>query len=547
MVQLPAVTRDQPLATHDERRALADVIQSPLWKWVVHVYKTSGLSVDLLDEHFNLVATPGRDDSARLVAPTLKDAVSELAPALANGERKVASVAGQRFCGGPVAASGEVAGAVVVGGEAQTRESDLQSALSLLIRALEELLSEDDDRGSTAARLSALHDLMDDASATGSEQDVCRVFAEIVNVWDEVEVVGYRGDLAGRYVLAAALPGSDRENLPEAIDAESLPPDPVVSLTASMQQRLGFSDARYQLLVRLSAAGGPWLLAMSDRQSSQQFDDWFNFYIAALTASLNAALDAELARTTWTIMQHLVEHESPRDAIRHAILGVAETLGADVRLTMSERDGAVTLSIGEPLHASDSEGRRAADVLRARIDAPAGRHVLIEMRPTPGGRFTQRDVKVFEAAVWTLSPWFSTSAGSLAVTSDRAAAAQSFDEVVERCVRARDHSRTAALILIMPGHADAPHDLAYEWIRRLRSQLRPTDLAGRLTTGEVAVVAIETTPPGALVVARRIARLLNDPMDAVHKRVRVGLAAGDRASASADGLIAEARQHLVEA
>ena len=97
----------------------------------------------------------------------------------------------------------------------------------------------------------------------------------------------------------------------------------------------------------------------------------------------------------------------------------------------------------------------------------------------------------------------------------------------------------------MPGHAEASGDLAYEWIRRLRSQLRPTDLAGRLTTGEVAVVAIETSLPGALVVARRIAHVLNDSIDSVQKRVRVGLA-GVGAGTSAHGLIAEARQHLVE-
>jgi hypothetical protein len=168
------------------------------------------------------------------------------------------------------------------------------------------------------------------------------------------------------------------------------------------------------------------------------------------------------------------------------------------------------------------------------------------MRSAVGHQFTRRDVKVFEAAAWTLSRWFSTAAGQLAATPENVAAAQSFDEVVDRYLRARERSWPPALILIMPGSADVPTDLAYEWIRRLRSELRPTDLAGRLTTGEVAVVAVETTAPGALAVAQRIARVLNESTDPVQKRVRVGLAAGDRVSTSAHGLIAEARQHLVD-
>ena len=42
-----------------------------------------------------------------------------------------------------------------------------------------------------------------------------------------------------------------------------------------------------------------------------------------------------------------------------------------------------------------------------------------------------------------------------------------------------------------------------------RAVLGLTDLAGRLTTGEIAIVAAETSLTGAQVVARRVARVLN--------------------------------------
>jgi hypothetical protein len=534
------------LLTPDDRRALADVVQTTTWKWVVDVYKTRGFSVDVVDEHLSVLPLPSRAGGPVPVDPLVVEAVRHLAPALSGGHAETASIRGRRFCCMPFVASGAVMGAALVGGDGeQSRDDEVQRAASLLSRVIEDCLRPSDAQRPTSRRLTALHDLLDDARKA-SERHVFQVFAEIMNVWDDAELIGYRADLAGRYVLAAALPGSDRSRVPDVIAADTVAQEPVVNLTPAMQRQLGFADTRYPILVRVSTIGGPWLIATTHRPGSQQLPEWFDFYVAALAASLNASLENELSRVTGTIRQHLVDNDSARQALTHAVRGLAATLSADGSVTMWEGDGAIAFCIGEP-SLDASADQHDADVLRIRISAPAGRHARLEMRSIAPGQFTQRDAKLFEAAAWTLSRWFSTAADQLAAPREQLPAAQSFDEVVERCVRAQRRSGHAALILIMPGHADAPADLAYEWIRRLRSLLRPTDLAGRLTSGEVAVVAIETTPPGALVVARRIARVLNDPIDGVSKPVRVGLAGAVGAGMSAHGLIAEARQHVVEA
>jgi hypothetical protein len=292
--------------THDERRALADVAATPAWKWVTQVYKNSGLSVDLLDEQLSLLSVPVRGGSARPVDQQLADAVRALASSLAEGERKTAIIGGGRFYGVPIAPSGVFAGALLIGADHErARDVDVQSAVALLTRALDDFLSADDERRTTASRLNAIHDLLDEASSTASEQHVFRAFAEIVNVWDDVEVLGYRGDLTGRFVLTGVLPGSDRSSIPDAIATEALPTDTVITLPAAVQKQLGFAEARYPLLVRLSTAGGPWLIVLTQRQGNQQFAEWFDFYVAALTTSLNASLEVELARTTWAMMQHL--------------------------------------------------------------------------------------------------------------------------------------------------------------------------------------------------------------------------------------------------
>jgi len=445
----------------------------------------------------------------------------------------------------PFVASGTVAGAALVGGQReQGRDEELQRAAALLSRVLEDCLSPPDAQRPTSRRLAALHDLLNDARGKASESQMFQVFAEIMNVWDDAEVIAYRADLSGQYALAASLPGSDRSQVPDFIPADTLPPGHVVNLTASMQRQLGFAGGRYPILIRLSTNGGPWLLVATHRPGSQQLPEWFDFYFAALAESLNASLEHEVARVTSGIMQQLVEDDSPRQALSQAIRAIAETLSAAGSFTMWEADGTVVFSVGEQSPDASSDVR-GADVLRVRINGAAGRQARLEMRPRAAGQFSRREVTLFEAATWTLSRWFSTAAEQLVGPREPSAITQSFDEVVDRYLRARKRSGAAALILIMPGHSAPATDLAYEWIGRLRSQLRPTDLAGQLTTGEVAVIAAETSQPGAIVVARRIARVLNESVDAVHKRVRVGVAAASGAGVSADGLIAEARRHLV--
>lgn len=535
--------RAEQLLTPDDRRPLADVVHTPTWKWVVDVYKTRGFSVDVVDEHLNVFAP-----ASRAGAPAdslIVEAIRLLAEAIGSGHAETVSVHGRRFCTMPFVASGNVAGAALVGGDAdESREDEVQRAAALLSRVIEDHLSTAEGERPTSRRLSALHDLLDDARHA-SERHVFQVFAEIMNVWDDAEIIGYRGDLDGRYVFAASLPGSDRSLVPDVIDADAMLQEHVVTLTAAVQRQLGFADTRYPVLVRLSTIGGPWLMAATHRPGSQQLPEWFDFYVAALAATLNASLEHELSRVTGTIMQHLADHDSPREALTHAVRSVAAALSAEGSFTMWESNGTLAFSVGDSLLDTAADLRHA-DLLRVRISAPAGRHARLEMRAIAPHQFTQRDVKLFEGATWTLSRWFSRAAEQLAAPRDPLAAAQSFDEVIERCVRARRPSGSAALILIMPGHAEATGDLAYDWIRRLRSQLRPTDLAGRLTTGEVAVLAIETTRPGALVVARRIAQVLNESLDGAQKRLRVGMAAVG-AAASAHALIAEARQHLLDA
>ena len=542
---LPVSSADRPIVRPDDPHALADLVHTPTWKWVVNVYKTRGLSVDVVDEHLNVLASPGVSAPGLPIDPIIIEAVSHLAVALNNGHGDTTSAGSRRFCCMPFVASGTLAGAALVGGDRErNRDDELQHAAALLSRVLEDCLSSSGGPRTTSRRVDALHALLDNARGKASDRAVFLAFAEIMSVWDEAEIVGYREDLVGRFVLSAALPGTDRSTIPDVIAGDALPKGQVITLTAPMQRQLGFGNARFPIAVRLATSGGVWLMATTHRPGTRQLPEWFDFYVSALTEALNGSLESELAQVTWTIMEHLTEHDSAREALTQAVAGASRMLNAESSFTVWEPDGTIVLRMGETVDGSAADTRRA-DVFRVGLDAPTGNHAVLELRPIGGRFFSSRDLQVFEAAASTLSRWFATSADELANRRESPTIRQSFDEVVERCIGTRKRSSSSALILIMPGAADSI-DLSYEWIGRLRSQLRPTDLAGCLTTGEIAVVALEASATDALVVARRIARVINSSIDSVHQRVRVGLAAVG-VGASAHSVIAEARQHIIEA
>ena len=79
----------------------------------------------------------------------------------------------------------------------------------------------------------------------------------------------------------------------------------------------------------------------------------------------------------------------------------------------------------------------------------------------------------------------------------------------------------------------------------MRARLRPTDLAGRLATGELGILLLQTPSSGAHIVARRVSRMLPVPGSSIGS-VRIGVATQRDDVISGDTLIARARQQPIE-
>ena len=153
------------------------------------------------------------------------------------------------------------------------------------------------------------------------------------------------------------------------------------------------------------------------------------------------------------------------------------------------------------------------------------------------------ELLLIETAVGNFATWLTSATRRLGGDGERRGAARSFDQILDRYAReAHASNDPASLILISPDTSGASLQMAHAWIKRLRTQLRPTDLAGRLSSGEVGILLLQTPHAGAHIVARRLARTLaGSSGSAKPDAVRIGVASQFGDTVSAEALIERAR------
>jgi len=446
--------------------------------------------------------------------------------------------------------AGTVAGAVLVGAEeARMGDQELVRTGSLLANAIaDELSRPSPEHGDSLHKIAAFYQLLHAAIASGSDREVVRTFAEALSVWDEIEVFAYRADLDGRYTLEMSLPGSDPAAGPREIDATRFPIGAGLQrLSARDRQDLGFTGSGETALVHLAADGGPWVISMTAADDPTKTER-SGLYVAALAHAMNGALGVETARLTWAVMQQFVSSQSPPEAAARALNESAAALDAEGGFAVFGPDGWLILRAGDPV-GGDAPLPEIAEsrTLRAHVDAPAPYAAILEMRAT-GRAFTRRDARLFEAAAANFSTWLTSAIPRLGGAVERRSVARSFDQILDGYVRAAQTSNdVASLLLISAGHASLSLQTAPAWVRMLRSQLRPTDLAGRLTSGEVGILLLQTPYVGAQVVARRLARMLDARPRGEEPAVRIGIASQGEDAGSAAVLIERARVQTLAA
>jgi hypothetical protein len=531
---------------HPHLARLRAIVRSRMWKWLFDAHRLVGVAVEVLDDDFAVLA-PSRE--GRLLRERFEASRSEsiqfmLAASMTRDAPFVTTAGDVRLACVPIVGAGVVAGAVLVATDVSSRleERDVVRLGTLLAEAIADQLSRpaQEQRGHLH-QISALYQLLHTAIATGSESEVVRTFAEALSVWEEIEVLAYREDLDGCYRLTFALPGSDLEAAPPLLQHEPAANAPRVRrLTAAERAGLGFMGHGDTVLADLSSDTGRWLIAMNalrdmaDRERSEM-------YVAALGQALNGCVAVETSRLMWAVMQQFVDTEPPLDAATRALGELCRTVSSTGSFAIRGADGSPVLAIGDTRLAGRAPAVASGHTLRANLTAPVPFTASIELRAMPGSFFTPRDSRLFEAAATSFTAWLPSAIRRLAA-GERRGVVRSFDQIVDRYAReAHAAQDDASLILISVGDRALTLDTTHSWIKRLRPQLRPTDLAGRLASGELGILLLQTPQAGAQVVARRLWRVLGAGSPTEGPEVRIGVASQVGELASAESLIERAR------
>jgi hypothetical protein len=520
-----------------------------MWRWLLDVHRRLDVVVELFDEKLTLLL-PALDTAAafrarRLLRPFTSEALRNIVQrSMRNLTQETIAAAGLHFSCTPIVVAGRATGALLVGQEEGVSHLDrLERVGSWLASAIERhMASFPVDDPSELRQLSSLYRLFDQAIATGSEIAVVRVFVEALAIWEDVECRAYVADLAGRFSLAVSLPGSDPGQAPLNVVLDARPAAGATSRpSASERKRLGFPEATQILLASVEGrVTARWLIVASVPTDARQAAR-LSLYLDVLVQAVTSATAVELARLTWAVTQHLLLHDSPQAAVHATLAELSATIKDSSCFSLFRSDGLDVLTVGEASSILVLPApTRTPHLLILRVAIPPPYAAVIGVRKAGAGAFNHRHEKLAEATASILSAWLKPLMQRL-TSGDRRLPQRTFDQVIEEY----DHDATTlddlSMIVVSIGDAFAPPSLARGWINKLRGQLRPTDLVGRLLSGDVGILLLHTADDGAQVVVRRLHKLMADTSQRdLPPHARLGVATRLRGAPQVESIVEQA-------
>lgn len=365
-------------------------------------------------------------------------------------------------------------------------------------------------------QLSSLYRLLKRAVATRSEREILRTFVEALAVWQDAESMAYIGDVTGRFVLDVSLPGSDRSSVPRMLDSHQIPDDmTTVRLPPAEREAIGFHGPTDVILSRVSGrATSEWVIA-SRAPTDSLAEARLAVYVEAVSQALTEMSAVESSRLTWAMLQHLLP---TTDAIDRAAQGAVDALGAaidgEIYVAVARGDGSRVLTIGEPKDVGLLAGpTRTPTVLTLPIDVPLPFVAAIGVRRKTDVPLAGREERLLQSAASTLGAWLSMVAPRLPARTERRTGPRSFDHLVEQQARdAHAEEKEFSVMVVVLGPDPPEHHVTHACVAQIRGQLRPSDMAGRLSSGHIGVALPDTPPDGATVVADRLRQLIRSDL-----------------------------------
>ena len=535
----------------------------PAWILLDMLQQQLGVTIELVDTSMRPLAPagavvgPSATENPRIAAETLKS--------LRTGELRIDRTAGAPVGIFPLRVAKQVAGCLLVTGRPAAvgqpegaAHISIESAGHLARTALESDLALSSQLADSRYRNRRVHGILRFLSQLGgtvSERDIMSAVIQAATVWFDVDCRVYYHQPDDSFTLAAALPGVEQRAAGARLDKAR-----VDKLIASRRfssggdlEDLGLVGRRGEALVLPVHAADTvdWLLILVgaiDQEVELTFAAIARVLSGDLAAREMARIDGWQRRLTEAASEGRRAPECTLRAMLEALLAEVAARAARVTLVTGESERALTAltavpSSTDPARDTAPEDIHAGTFTHAVAVAP---QTLVRLTVTSGG--DQRAVAQ-QAASWmkALQPWLREAVAGLADQESLFEAVEiesSFEQRIQQEVeRAKRFNLGLGLVLIAPP-PDAPAAAALEpLLKAVRSELRASDLMGRIRGGVVAVLLVHAEPVGAeSVIARLRERLGTLPERERVAALELGRAVFSAECASADALIAQAQR-----
>jgi hypothetical protein len=481
-------------------------------------------------------------------APALRQAV---ATTIETGTRQAVSVELAQVACVPLTTGRVVVGALIL---AQQRSDGVSAerargALDLmgfwLSNAVEAHLESPSSEEGDLDRLSALCRLLGDSATHRSDREIVATFGEALAIWHDLEVFGYVETTGGEFVREVTLAGADASGSPPTVQRTSLPEGGQMGRISRLDvERLGFANGQDLVMRRLSGSAAAWVIVVVGAVPVADLPR-LGRYLALLDQSIGRNVETSISRAVASMARHLLdEAHSTLEQARGALDEVQDALKlSSAGLTVSTPTGVALLSIGSAPEIAD------------RGDSPDGRQVAI-LRPLPQGfgmamaaewpadrRVTRHEHQVAHAVADLFESWACRLVRQATDARERRAAPRSYGEDLERFAgQAVEGGIPVTVVVVSFANVSLQPGVTQAQVGRLREQMRPTDLVGRLGEGEIGML-LHNTPGGhARAVTARLRQALQRDDTTSRFKVSIGVASREPGQMTSGALAQEARE-----
>ncbi len=537
-------------------------LSQPAWALLDLLQEQLGVSVEVRDTSLRPVVPAGLAESS--AAAEHPGVAAEAVKSLRTGEIRIDRSTGRPIGIFPLRVARQVAGVLLISRRpasldvAGAPDVNIDRAGHLVRTALESDIGLHKQLADARYRTRRAHGILRFLAQLGTmeeERELMNAVIQAATVWFDADCRIYERQPDGSFALAAMLPGAEPRNAAPRLDrgrAEKLLASRRFTSGGDLED-LGFFGRKDEVLVLPVGVPAPdWLMILAG-SIDQDVEVTFVAIAGVLAGKVQARERAQIE--AWQQRLASLIDETGR-APERVLLRLLETLAANVgateaRISLVSRETERVLAALAPTPPSDAEAPPAGSTPEIAGD----RHTaVVEISPDTHVRITltsgeSRRTAAMQLASWVqaLRPWVREAVAGITTTAslfDVAVEISSFERrIQEEIERARRFNLGLGLVVI--GGAEAAPRSLDPIVAAVRTELRASDLIGRIRSGHVAVLLVHTEPVGAeSVIGRLRQRLLMLAGETAVDEVHVGKATFSAECTSADAFIAQALRHV---